>query len=286
MKLAALLSGGLGFTILERLLDRYDLQCVFTDAGSEKLAEKCREKKIPLFVGNPRKGRGSEFLKQYPVDILVSVNYLFLIDEEMIRLPRVAAFNIHGSLLPKYRGRTPHVWAIINNEQYAGITAHLIEVGCDTGDILKQIPVPIEPDDTGASILGKYAPLYSGLVDAVLEGFRKGEWEAIPQEEEKATFFGKRVPEDGQINWNWQKERIRNWVRAQSEPYPGAFTYCGEEKITVDWIEFSDHGFTDTMPNGMILSLSPFHVKTPNGVVELTRVRPHAAKPEPGNVLK
>jgi len=95
----------------------------------------------------------------------------------------------------------------------------------------------------------------------------------MPQDESKATYFGKRTPDDGEINWYWQKERIRNWVRAQALPYPGAFTWVGQEKMIIDEIAFDDTGFHSDIPNGTVLSLSPVRVKTPNGVIRIEKDR-------------
>ena len=95
--------------------------------------------------------------------------------------------------------------------------------------------------------------------------------ECRKQDISKATYFGKRTPEDGQINWDWQKERIRNWVRAQANPYPGAFTFLNDNKIIINKIEYSDLGFQDTMDNGLVVAVidgTPY-VKTQNGVVKL-----------------
>src|SRR5690606_38202127 len=115
---------------------------------------------ITLFIGNPRNGRGHAFLKNYSFDVLLSVNYLYLIEEDLIKMPRRFAINLHGSLLPKYRGRTPHVWAIINGEKKTGVTAHLITKGCDEGPIVSQIQIPIEIQDTGNDILNKFKQKY------------------------------------------------------------------------------------------------------------------------------
>ena len=185
------------------------------------------------------------------------------------------AVNIHGSLLPRYRGRTPHVWAIINNETKTGVTAHLIDDGCDTGDIIKQKEVIIDNTDTGADILQKFNKLYVPLVDEILTDFERGSITPLPQNNKNATFFGKRTPNDGRINWGWQKERIRNWVRAQAYPYPGAFTYSEglDEKVIIDEVVFSDRGFNETDLNGLIVSLNPICVKTPNGILELRNIR-------------
>lgn len=275
MNLALFVSGDLGFKLLNHLIEsRYSIRCVFTDSNSEKIIEKANDNLLPIFIGNPRNDRALKFIDAYEIDIILSVNYLFLIERSLFSKAKLAV-NIHGSLLPKYRGRTPHVWAIINNELKTGITAHLIDDGCDTGDIIKQKEVIIENNDTGADILRKFNTLYVPLVDDILNDFERGSITPMPQNNEYATFFGKRTPADGKINWSWQKERIRNWVRAQAYPYPGAFTYFQgqEDKVVIDEVVFSDRGFNQTDQNGLIVSLNPICVKTPNGVLELRNIR-------------
>lgn len=273
MKLGILASGDLGSDMLNKLAESYIVDFVMTDTKSRRILDYCAEKQLPIFTGNPRDGKASSFYKQFNIDVLVSVNYLFLIEQDLISLPRKLAFNVHGSLLPKYRGRTPHVWAIINNEKETGITAHIIDQGCDTGSILLQKKIRIDDNDTGGSVLGKFKEMYYELIDEVLTNISKDSLQPVKQDDTKATYFGKRSENDGKINWNWQKERIRNWIRAQASPYPGAFTFCDEQKLILDMIEYDDFGFNDEMPNGMILSLNPFLVKTPNGVIRVLEWR-------------
>jgi len=175
--------------------------------------------------------------------------------------------------LPKYRGRTPHVWSIINNEKLTGITAHLIDVGCDTGDIIEQFQIIIKNNDTGASILKKFNNKYYPLVESVLNKITTNQLVTVPQDNSKATYFGKRTPDDGLIDWEWQRERIYNWVRAQTFPYPGAFTFYLNNKVIIDWIELDDNGFDSITPNGTIVSKDPIRVKTSNGLVKVTKLR-------------
>ena len=156
MKIGLLASGKLGYSALKHLVAKEQLVFVLTNIDSKEIIQYCKKSDIPVYIGNPRNGRVKEFLKDMEIEVLISINYLFLIDENLIQLPRKLAFNIHGSLLPKYRGRTPHVWAIINNEKVTGVTAHVIDSGCDTGDIIEQIEVSIDSKDTGADILNKY----------------------------------------------------------------------------------------------------------------------------------
>ncbi|MHA8062917.1 methionyl-tRNA formyltransferase [Aquirufa aurantiipilula] len=273
MRLGLLVSGGLGSEILIKIGEIHDIVFVFTDRLSSEIQDYANLHSIPIFVGNPRNESTSTFIKDKSIDVLVSVNYLYIIDNQLIGHPSKFAINIHGSLLPKYRGRTPHVWAIINNESETGITAHVIDEGCDTGPILEQIQVRIESEDTGNLILEKYKKLYFPLLKDVLTKIESGSYQLTQQDDSLATYFGKRTPEDGQINWNWQRERIRNWVRAQAFPYPGAFCYLNGKKLIIDELIFVERGFHFDQPNGQIVSINPILVKTPNGVVELKQVR-------------
>lgn len=286
MRIGLLASGGLGLDVVNYFLGKSVLTFVMTDKKSTSIIELAKEKKLPCFVGNPREGRSQDFIKDKQIDVLISVNYLFLIEKDLIRLPEKMAFNIHGSLLPKYRGRTPHVWAIINNEVETGITAHLIDKDCDTGDIIEQIKIPIEKDDTGANILTKYSENYIPLIERVISKIEDGTLSLSPQDNSKATFFGKRTPEDGKINWNWQKERIRNWVRAQTFPYPGAFTFLDGKKIIIDEVVFDETGFEGAMANGLILSTDPFLVKSPNGVIRVNKFREIDFQIKSGKILE
>ena len=285
LSIGVLCSGNLGFKLLEQIFNKYGVKFVFTDTNSKQIKEFCTNEEIPCFIGNPRNGKASNFIKNYTSDILISVNYLFIIEKDVIEMGRKLTFNVHGSLLPKYRGRTPHVWSIINGEKYTGITAHLIDEGCDTGDILSQIEIPIECNDTGNDVLLKFYENYLQLIDSVIELFKNGEFKPLKQDDRKATYFGKRTPEDGQINWNWQKQRIYNWIRAQANPYPGAFSYYDNQRIIIDEIEFSDFGYNNEMRNGEILNLSPLLIKTPNGVIEIKSIR-ESVKFKIGGVLK
>jgi methionyl-tRNA formyltransferase len=273
VKIGLLASGGLGYSILQQIGSSYDLSFVMTDKGSDLIQDFCRINKIPCFAGNPRNGNSNDFLAAKSCDILVSINYLFLIEQNIIDIPKILAFNIHGSLLPKYRGRTPHVWSIINNEIATGITAHMIDSGCDTGDVLEQVQIDIDSKDTGATILKKFEEHYFPLVVKVLNKIEADELIRHPQDNSKATYFGKRTPEDGLINWSWQRERIYNWVRAQSFPYPGAFTFYLNNKVVIDWIELDDYGFDYNVPNGTIVTNDPIRIKTPNGLVKITKFR-------------
>lgn len=266
-------SGDLGFIVLQKLCrKRINIECVLTDSHSDSIVEYCAENNLKCFKGNPRGLKASNWLdeQQIAFDYLLSINYLFILEKDILDRANVAV-NFHGSLLPKYRGRTPHVWAIINGEKECGITAHLMNSKCDDGDIVKQLQIAIDDDDTGALILGKYKDMYPGLVDEIVTMMESGNIPTTKQDITKATYYGKRTPEDGEINWDWQKERIRNWVRAQAKPYPGAFTHLEGEKFTIHKIVYSELGYENTTPNGTIIGISGNNpvVKTQNGAIEI-----------------
>lgn len=287
MKIAALASGNLGYSSLLTLIDHPENEVValLTDRKSDGIIAYAEAQGIPLFAGNPRNGKAADFIGAHEIEVLVSINYLFLIEEDLIHWPSRCAFNLHGSLLPKYRGRTPHVWSIINNEQEAGVTAHLIVPECDAGAVLEQVSIPILSHDTGQDVLKKYAELYPSLIQKVLDDIRTDQLNPQEQDETKAIFFGKRTPDDGEINWDWSAERIRNWIRAQAHPYPGAFTWVGGEKLTIDQVERDDFGFHQEDENGKILSVNPVRVKTPDGVLQLTIYREKQIEFITGNTL-
>jgi len=274
LTIGVLCSGGLGLDTLTKIAKDYTIQFILTDSNSTGIIDFATKNNIPFYAGNPRKGKGYNFIKNFNVDVIASINYLFLIEEDIINHSNILTFNIHGSLLPKYRGRTPHVWAIINGENKAGITAHIIDVGCDTGKIIHQIEIPIEAEDTGAIMLEKYASAYYPLVKKVFKDITNNQLNLTIQKEENATYFGKRTPKDGEINWNWPKEAIRNWVRAQAEPYPGAFTFYNNQKIIIDKISFSEEKILSKQENGEIIQLQPnVIVKTKNGAINLDKIR-------------
>lgn len=272
MRIAFLVSGHLGYFTLMEISNVYSPSLIVTDSKSIEIINYAYQNGIPLFIGNPRDGRLYQYINGATFDLILSINYLFIIEQNFIS-SATYAINIHGSLLPKYRGRTPHVWAIINNEKITGISAHLIEEECDAGDIILQKEISIEPDDTGRSILSKFEVEYPKIVFEIVKMASINEMNGIKQDSTKATFFTKRTSNDGEINWHWQRERIHNWVRAQSRPYPGAFTYYKGNKIIVYRVEVSEFGFHQNDVNGKILSINEnIIVKTPNGAIALTEI--------------
>jgi methionyl-tRNA formyltransferase len=251
-------AGDLGLIVLERLLEEHNCIFIFTDATSSQLIETTRKLNIPVYIGNPRDGKGVEvFNKTCSVrpDVLVSVNYRFLIDLDLINLPTLHSINIHGSLLPRYRGRAPLIWAIINGEIVSGITVHVIDEDCDTGPVIFQRVIEIPMNATGFEMVDYYGSLYPDIVVEALNEISSGKCNLSPQANNLATYYGKRSPDDGLINWSWQYQRIQNWVRALAPPYPGAFSYLNGIKIIVDKVVATKHGYRYDQTNGTVIAV-------------------------------
>jgi methionyl-tRNA formyltransferase len=265
-----LASGQLGAKCAEQIIKNKKVLFLFTDRHSDAVIKIARKNNIPIFEGNPRSQDASGFLSDKPVDVILSVNYLFIVNEDVIQAASKFAINFHGSLLPKYRGRTPHVWAIINNESETGITAHLISRECDEGDIIHQETIPISTTMSGADLLANYEEKYPSVIEKVITMVETNNFQLVKQDNSKATFFGKRTPDSGEVDWNWQRERIYNWVRAQAKPYPGAFTFYKNKKVHIHKVIFDDSGFHYLDENGKILSTNDgIVVKTPNGAIKI-----------------
>lgn len=265
-------SGQLGFSVLNKIHHHFDVVGILTDHTSEKIISWAHENKKKVFTKNPRKNADLSAPDFFPsFDFLLSINYLYLIEANLIERPKIMAINIHGALLPQYRGRAPHIWAVINGEKECGITVHRMEIGCDTGDIILQKRLPIGPETTGGEILQTFDEEYPQMVlDAVARVTRNEP--LIKQDESKASYFGKRTPEDGEIDWSWETERIRNWVRALTRPYPGAFTFIDDNKMFIWKVE--EVGIVDSLvesvePGCAIFYCGSMFVKTQNGFLKI-----------------
>jgi methionyl-tRNA formyltransferase len=141
--------------------------------------------------------------------------------------------GVHASLLPKYRGGAPLVWAMINGQQKTGVTLFYFADGVDTGDIIAQKVIEISCADTIREVYEKASVVSADLVRELVPLIRQGKAPRCPQNHALATQFPQRKPEDGLIDWTQPAEQIRNFIRAQTKPYPGAFTCLGGKKVII-----------------------------------------------------
>ncbi len=165
--------------------------------------------------------------------ILYSFFYRNLLPEALLNIAPLGSFNLHTSLLPKYRGRSPVNWMIINGEREAGVTLHHMVARADAGDIVAQRAVEIAEDDTALTLYRKLVPLGASIIREYHPLIVAGVAPRRVQDLHAGSYFGRRRPEDGRINWNWPARRIFNLVRGVTHPYPGAFCFIGGRKLTV-----------------------------------------------------
>jgi UDP-4-amino-4-deoxy-L-arabinose formyltransferase/UDP-glucuronic acid dehydrogenase (UDP-4-keto-hexauronic acid decarboxylating) len=171
-------------------------------------------------------------------DIIFSFYYRKMICRKILDLPKIGAFNLHGSLLPAYRGRCPVNWVIINGEEQTGVTLHCMVEKPDAGDIVGQKAVVIELSDTAKTLYDKLCGAAKELLDEVLPLIKKGEIPRQKQDLKAGSYYGGRRPEDGRINWKKSAADIYNLIRAVTEPYPGALAFLdNDEKIIIWWAE-------------------------------------------------
>jgi len=174
-----------------------------------------------------------ELIKEYDPELILVVGWYYNIPEKILSIPRLGSLGIHGSLLPKYRGNAPFVWAMINGEKETGVSLFYFDDGIDTGNIAAQISIPIEKTDTIKHILEKAEVASVKILKETLPLLADGQLIPRKQNHEEATSFAKRTPADGLIDWNLSIQQINDFIRAQTKPYPGAFTIINNKKVII-----------------------------------------------------
>lgn len=202
----------------------------------ESLAQRAADRGVAVHfaedVGPPALGR---LVAGYAPDFLFSFYFRQLLPAAVLELAPRGALNLHGSLLPKLRGRAPVNWALVHGEERTGVSLHYMVDKPDAGDLVDQEAVDVEPEDTAFSLYGKLETAAARLLDRALPALRDGTARAVPMDLSAGSYFGGRRPQDGLIAWDADARSIYNLVRAVTHPYPGAFTYLDGRKLAVWW---------------------------------------------------
>ncbi|MFJ7591233.1 methionyl-tRNA formyltransferase [Streptomyces sp. NPDC097617] len=233
-----------GHRTLQALLDsEHDVVLVVTHPKSEHAYEKIWSDSaadladahgVPVLIRNrPDDEELFTRLTEAEPDIIVANNWRTWIPPHIFNLPRHGTLNVHDSLLPKYAGFSPLIWALINGEPEVGVTAHLMNDELDAGDIVVQRAVAVGPADTATDLFHKTVDLIAPVTVGALDRIAAGETEFTVQDRSQASFFHKRSAEDIRIDWNWPAEDLQRLVRAQSAPYPAAFTFHRGKRLEV-----------------------------------------------------
>lgn len=169
-------------------------------------------------------------IASYNPDVILVMGWYYMVPSQIRNLAKYGAWGIHASLLPKYAGGAPLVWAIIEGESESGVTLFKLDNGVDDGDIIEQGKISIEPMDTIKQVYDKATALSKVILSKVLTA---DEVSFTPQDKNDIEVYPQRSPDDGEIDWTWPADRIHNFIRAQTRPYPGAWTIIKNKKVTI-----------------------------------------------------
>jgi len=221
-----------------------DVACVITHAPSpgeavwfEPVADLARSDGVPVLEVSPHSARGNapyvEAVERVSPEVILSAYFRSLIPPGVLRLAPKGAFNLHGSLLPRYRGRSPVNWVLIHGESETGMTLHHMTSRADAGDIVDQVRLEIGPDETAPELQARLDAAAEEILRRRLPEISSGTAPRRPQDPSRATYFGRRTPEDGRFDWSWPPRRIHNLVRAVTRPFPGAFADGEQGRLRV-----------------------------------------------------
>lgn len=228
---------------------------------------------IPVL--QPLKIRTPEFLQALSVwqpDLIAVAAYGRILHTPILRLPPMGCVNVHGSLLPKYRGAAPVQWAVINGETKTGITTMLMDEGMDTGPMLLQEKLEISPDDTAGTLAPRLAELGGQLLVGTIAQLKAGTLMPKKQDDGQATLAPILKKEDGLINWTMNATALANRVRGLS-PWPGAYTFFGGERWNL-WKAVSNVGARTDKPGTIVaVNKQAIVVATGDGLLNIREIQ-------------
>jgi methionyl-tRNA formyltransferase len=210
--------------------------------------------------------------RKIKIDILILVEWKNLIPESVYSFPLYGSYNIHDSLLPKYRGSSPMNWAIMNGESCTGATFYRIDKRADNGDVYSQKKISINTDDYVIDVLNKMVKAYAEVAKDGLNAVFSYK-SPIKQNENEATYCAKRLPEDGLLDFNSQCQQIYNKIRALSYPFPGAFTYYGGSNVVIKRASVvkKDYNYVGFIP-GYLLRTKDIWVLCKGGILSIEKI--------------
>jgi UDP-4-amino-4-deoxy-L-arabinose formyltransferase/UDP-glucuronic acid dehydrogenase (UDP-4-keto-hexauronic acid decarboxylating) len=276
MKVVVLGYHSIGCVGIELLIaNGFEIEAVFTHVDDpneniwfDSVAELAAEKGIPVYapedINHPV---WEKRIREMEPDLIFSFYYRDMVKSRILEIPKSGCINLHGSLLPAYRGRSPVNWVLVNGETETGVTLHYMTPAADAGDIIAQRSIPVSYFDTARTLFRKSIAEAETLLADTLPAIKEGSAPRTPQDSSKASYYGGRRPSDGEIDWAKSADEIRNLVRAVTKPYPGAFTYVSDRKALV-WQVTAKNDVTQATP-GTIISIDPLIVACGSGTVRV-----------------
>jgi methionyl-tRNA formyltransferase len=220
---------------------------------------------IPCLTTDINLPENVERVRSLAPAFIFSFYYRTMIRAEVLAIPRLGALNLHGSYLPRYRGRVPVNWAVINGETETGATLHYMVEKPDAGDIVDQERVVIAFSDTARDVFGKVSDAAATVIARAWPLLRDGQAARVPMNLAEGTYCSGRTPADGLIDWTKSAVQIYNLIRGVTHPYPGAFTWLGGRKVII-WQAWPVEG---SGRPGQVLSHNPLLAATGQGALEI-----------------
>jgi methionyl-tRNA formyltransferase len=207
----------------------------------------------------------AQFLQRVEPDLLLVIGLSQLVPDNVIALAKHGGVGYHPTLLPEGRGRAPIAWTILRNRPAAVNLFRLVDAP-DAGDLLVQVPVPLQPRETSLSLAGRTNEVLRAAVHDLWPSLQRGEFRWTPQDHSRATHYPQRTPNDGVIDWNVPSARLERFVRGVGRPYPGAFSTLDDQRVTI-WS--ADIGSRGGAP-GAIIAADPLEIATADGSLVVT----------------
>jgi len=251
----------IGIIGLEALIqEQFDIRAIFShfDNPGENVwfgsvVEWAKKNEIPVFCpSNVNTPEWIERVHKISPEIIFSFYYRNLLSRDILAIPSAGSFNLHGSLLPAYRGRCPVNWVLVKGEKRTGVTLHHMVETPDAGDIVGQKEALIEFEDTAYTLYQKLCVKARELLEELLPLIKRGIAPRVAQNLKNGSYYGGRRPEDGKIDWNWPVMQIYNLIRAVTDPYPGAFTHLSEGEKMLIWWALPEKGNISNRPVGAL----------------------------------
>ena len=276
---------------LQALIDHHEVLAVVTQPDKQRgrgkkmqfppVKEKAVEYDIPVY--QPQRARDEEFieeLKNLNPDVIVVVAYGQILPESILNIPKYGCINVHGSLLPKYRGAAPIQWAVLDGEEKTGITTMYMEKGLDTGDMIEHVVVPIDAKETGESLHDKLAVAGGPLLLDVLAKLENGTAVRTPQNDADSCYAKMLTKDLGKIDWNKDAVSIERLIRGLNS-WPSAYTAFHDKTLKI-WDADVEEGSSDAQP-GTVVKVTPdaLYVQTGKNLLKLNEVQIQGKKRMP-----
>lgn len=273
---------------LEALIEKHDVAAVVTQPDKPKgrgkkmvfsaVKEKAVENNIKVY--QPTKVRDSEFveiLKEYEPDVIVVVAFGQILSEDILNIPKYGCINVHGSILPKYRGAAPIQWSIINGEEFGGVTTMYMAKGLDSGDMILKAEEKIKDDDTYGTLYDRLSYIGADLLIKTLDLIENGEVVRIAQNDDDATLAPMITRDMEHIDWNNTSENVVNLIKGLN-PQPVSYTMYNDEKLKIWFAEVEKTEYSGEIGEIVDVRKKDFVVKTKKGAVAVKEVQAQGGK--------